>query len=100
MAEPGVGTEPDDDVEPYGFGDPIGWFRDEPARIFAVLATFLFVLGWAGVIYLSVFSGGYGGSGGPGDTALRVQFAISLGSAVTLATAALWIVAVLLWRRR
>lgn len=40
-------------AEPYGFGDPIGWFRDEPARIFAVLAT-----------------------------------------------AALWIVAVLLWRRR
>jgi hypothetical protein len=99
MAEPGVGTEPDDAPEPYGFGDPIGWFRDEPARIFAVLATFLFVLGWVGVIYLSVFSNGYGGSVGPSDTALRVQFAITLGSTVTLATAALWIVAVLLWRR-
>jgi hypothetical protein len=98
MAERGVGTEGDDGVEPYGFGDPVGWFRDEPARIFAVLATVLFVLGWVGVIYLSVFSGGYGGQG-PSDTALRVQFAISLGSTVTLATAALWIVAVLLWRR-
>ena len=54
MAERGVGTEGDDGVEPYGFGDPVGWFRDEPARIFAVLATVLFVLGWVGVFYLSV----------------------------------------------
>jgi hypothetical protein len=100
MAEPAVETEPDDDAEAYGFGDPIGWFRDEPARIFAVLATFLFVLGWVGVIYLSVFSGSYGGQVGPSDTAVRVQLAISLGATVTLATAALWIVAALLWRRR
>jgi hypothetical protein len=48
MSEPRAGTERDEDAEPYGFGDPVGWFRDQPARIFAVLGTFLFVLGWAG----------------------------------------------------
>jgi hypothetical protein len=97
MSEPGAGTERDDGAEPYGFGDPIGWFRDQPARIFAVLATLLFFLGWAGVIYVSFWSDV---NGGPSSTPGRIQFAISLGSAVTLATSALWIVAVLLWRRR
>jgi hypothetical protein len=98
MSEPGAGPERDDDAEPYGFGDPVGWFRDQPARIFAVLATLLFVLGWAGVIYLTVFTSD--ANGGLNTTPVRIQFAISLGSTVTLATAALWIVAVLLWRRR
>lgn len=90
MSEPGAGTERDDDAEPYGFGDPVGWFRDQPARIFAVL-------GWVGVIYLSFWSDG---NGGLNTTPARVEIAVSLGSTVTLATAALWIVAVLLWRRR
>jgi|SRR5450759_1283260 hypothetical protein len=97
MSEPGAGTERDDDAESYGFGDPVGWFRDQPARIFAVLGTFLFVLGWVGVIYLSFWSDG---NGGLNTTPARVEIAVSLGSTVTLATAALWIVAVLLWRRR
>ncbi len=48
-----MGTEPDYAAEPYGFTDPIGWFRDQPARIFAVVGTLLFVRGWAGVIDLS-----------------------------------------------
>jgi hypothetical protein len=98
MSEPGVGRERDDGAEPYGFGDPIRWFRDQPARIFAVLATLLFVLGWAGVISVTFWSDA--NNGGPSTTLQRIQFAISLGSAVTLATSALWIVAALLWRRR
>src|ERR1700732_851662 len=90
--------EPDEPDEPYGFGfgDPIGWFRDEPARVFGVLGTVVFVLGWIGVLYVALIAGVFGGNGGPSDTSLRLQLLISLGSTVTLAAAALWVVAVLL----
>ena len=97
ISEPGVGTEPDDRAEPYGFADPIGWFRDQPARIFAVVGTLWFALGRAGVIYVTVWSDG---NGGLSTTPARVEIAISLDSAVTLATSALWIVAALIWHRR
>ncbi len=56
-----MGTERGDDAEPYGWGDPIGWFRDQPARVFAVLGTVRFVLGWAGVIYVTFSSDMNGG---------------------------------------
>jgi hypothetical protein len=39
------------------------------------------------------------GNGGLSTTPARVEIVISLGSAVTLATSTLWIVAVLAWRR-
>jgi hypothetical protein len=48
---------------------------------------------------LSLIAGIFGGSGGPSETTIRLQLLISLGSTVTLAAAALWVVAVLLWRR-
>ena len=96
MAEPAEAERAG--AEPYGFGDPIGWFRDEPARVFAVLGTVLFVLGWVGTLYVSLIANS--GGGGPTDTSLRIQALISLGSTGTLAAAALWVVAVLLVRRR
>lgn len=99
MTEPAE-PESEEHVEPYGFGDPIGWFREEPARVFAVLGTVLFVLGWVGVLYLTLIAGIFGGSGGPSETSIRLQYLISLGSTVTLASAALWVVAALLWRHR
>jgi hypothetical protein len=49
------------------------------------------------VIYLSFWSDG---NGGLSTTPARVEIAISLGSTVTLAASGLWVVAVLLWRRR
>jgi hypothetical protein len=72
---------------------PVAWFRASPARFFGVLGTILFVGGWAVAIYIACnppFQGSV-------EMAYRLQFLVSIGSSVTLASAVLWGIAVYVW---
>jgi hypothetical protein len=72
---------------------PVDWFREHPARFFGTLGTILFVGGWGVAIYIffnSPFDSG-------NAISIRLQYLVSIGSSVTLASGVLWGIAVYVW---
>jgi hypothetical protein len=69
--------------------------RDQPWKIFAILGTVVFVLGWAGIIYViatpdesSPFFAGFRN---------EIYLMLSLGTSVMASSALLWGVAAFVW---
>jgi hypothetical protein len=86
-----TGDDDHGDEPPRGL---IGYFIDRPARFFGLLGSIVFVLGWAGVIYLAFFSD-VGASSR--DTYFTIQLLVALGSSVTLTSGVLWGVGAYIW---
>jgi hypothetical protein len=85
-----------DESEP---GNPVsnlvGYFREHPARFFGIAGTVVFVAGWAGAIYVALFSDIHSVTGVP--SYYKVQILVTIGTSVTTASAILWGIAAYIW---
>lgn len=91
----------DEEIGPSAVARLLTRLGEKPWEIFAILGTVVFMLGWAGILYL-VFSASEQNPFGllaVGGTEGKVYFMVSTGPMVTIASGVLWGIAALTWRR-